>query len=62
VEFGLLYSRMQEDSDSISDFFCRDNQDRILLLASRLGWTVREMEPWGRDWFWCEMEKRPAPA
>lgn len=62
VEFGMLYVRMREESDLISDFFSRENQDRILLLASRLGWVVLQMKPWGEDWFWCELEKGPVPA
>ena len=36
VEFGLLYARVQSGEDEICDYFCRENQDRILLLASRL--------------------------
>jgi hypothetical protein len=62
VEFGMLYARMREGADSVSDYFTRDNQDRILLLASRLGWVVHHMKPWGKDWFWCELEKTPASA
>ncbi len=62
VEFGLLYARMQNGEDRIGEYFCRQNQDRILLLANRLGWSVLAMKSWGRDWFWCEMEKQPAPA
>jgi hypothetical protein len=62
VEFGLLYARMQSAEDRIGDYFCRENQDRILLLANRLGWAVRTVKPWDKGWFWCEMEKEPAPA
>lgn len=56
VEFGLLHAHMQEATE-IGDYFCRANQDRILLLASRLGWTVKEMKPHDKDWLWIELEK-----
>jgi hypothetical protein len=50
---------MREGSEAeIEDYFCRENQDRILLLASRLGWHVARMKPWDRSWFWCRLEKR----
>ncbi|HJT76410.1 MAG TPA: hypothetical protein VJ739_04340 [Gemmataceae bacterium] len=62
VEFGLLYARMQSEAETISDYFCRENQDRILLLASRLGWAVKRIKPWNKDWFWCALEKEAAPA
>jgi hypothetical protein len=62
VEVGLLFSRMQTRARRIRDYFCRRNQDQILLLAARLGWTVKRMKPWGNDWFWCDMTKKPAPA
>ncbi len=58
VEFGLLYAQArQEEVLEIEDYFCRENQDRILLLASRLGWRVAEMRPHDRDWFWCRLER-----
>jgi hypothetical protein len=63
VEFGLLYARMRGGAEAIiSDYFCRENQDRILLLASRLGWSVKQIKPWDKDWFWCALEKEAAPA
>lgn len=62
VEFGLLYARMQASDDSIGQYFTIQNQDQILLAASRLGWSVEEMRPWGKDWFWCRLEKEPASA
>lgn len=58
VEFGLLYSRMQGRAKKIKDYFCRANQERILLLANRLGWSVKKIKPWGKDWFWCVMEQQ----
>jgi hypothetical protein len=54
VEFGMLYSRMKSD-DEVKDYFCRENQDQILLAASRLGWRVVEMKPHDDDWFWLHM-------
>jgi hypothetical protein len=57
VEFGLLYARMQT-AKRIKDYFCRENQERILLLANRLGWAVKKIKPWGKDWFWCVLERQ----
>lgn len=62
VEFGMLYVRMRDSDEPVADYFTRENQDQILLLASRLGWSVEEMRPWGKDWFWCKMERVPTPA
>lgn len=62
VEFGLLYARMRSGAEEIKDFFCRQNQERILLLANRLGWSVRRIKAWDKDWFWCSMKRKPAPA
>jgi hypothetical protein len=56
VEFGMLYARMQAE-DTIQDYFCRENQEQILLLANRLGWTVNVVRPHDEGWFWCEMSK-----
>ena len=56
VEFGLLYARMRGEEERISDFFSKENQDQILLLASRLGWHVREMKRGDEYWFWCVLE------
>ena len=33
VELGLLYARMNDSDGVIEDYFCRANQDQILLLA-----------------------------
>ena len=58
VEFGMLYQRMANLGDwEIADFFMRQNQERILLLANRLGWQVKELNGHDKDWFWVEMEK-----
>jgi hypothetical protein len=57
VEFGLLFARMQSGVTRIDDYFCRENQDRVLLLASRLGWTVQKVKPHDRFWFRCVMTK-----
>jgi hypothetical protein len=62
VEFGLLYARMRSGVKRVKGYFCRENQDQILLLANRLGWTVRKLKPWDEGWFWCVLEKTPAPA
>ena len=62
VEFGMLYPELRDSDEPIARYFTIQNQDQILLAASRLGWAVEEMKPWGRDWFWCRLEKRPALA
>ncbi len=62
VEFGLLCARMQSESEEIKDYFCRQNQDRILLLANRLGWKIRRIKPWNKNWFFCAMQKESTPA
>jgi hypothetical protein len=62
VEFGMLYARMRSSDEPIGDYFTIQNQDQILLAASRLGWSVEEIRKWGDGWFWCRMEKTPAPG
>jgi len=58
VEFGMLYCRMRNSSENVVEgYFCRANQDQILLLASRIGWRVATMKPWGRDWMWFRLER-----
>jgi hypothetical protein len=57
VEFGLLFARMNSGEEKIKGYFCRQNQERILLLANRMGWGVKQVKPWGKDWFWCVMKK-----
>lgn len=54
VEFGLLFARMKEETE-IKDYFCRANQERVLLLANRLGWCVDKIERYDKCWFWLEM-------
>jgi len=39
VEFGILFERMKFEEEII-DLFLMENQDQILLLVNRLGWTV----------------------
>src|ERR1700682_3624176 len=58
VEFGLLHARMRRGNKRIKDYFCRANQERILLLANRLGWSVRKIKAWDQNWFYCILEKR----
>jgi hypothetical protein len=62
VEFGLLYARMRGKARRIDDYFCSENQDRILLLASRLGWQVKKVGRSKGGWFRAVMLKGPAPA
>ena len=58
VEFGMLRERMRRQK-VIQDFFSIENQDRILLLASRTGWKVRKCKRHDKFWFWCELRKKP---
>jgi hypothetical protein len=62
VEFGILWTRLRASDGPIGDYFTRANQDQILLAASRLGWSVEEIRLAGKDWFWCRLEKTPAPV
>jgi hypothetical protein len=58
VEFGILYTRMRNGAATvIEDYFCRANQDQILLLASRLRWRVTKMKRWGHDWLLLRLEQ-----
>lgn len=59
VEFGMFFTQMRR-AKVIADYFLRENQDQILLAASRLGWTVVRMKREG-DWIWIKM-KPPARA
>lgn len=61
VEFGMLFARMQRRR-AVDDVFTTENQDRILLLASRLGWRVRRVEAIDAHWFRVRMVKGPPPA
>jgi hypothetical protein len=56
VEFGMLFARMKRER-RIKDYFCRANQEQILLLANRLGWKIKKIEPWDKFWFRLVMEK-----
>lgn len=56
VELGMLYEQLQE-SNHHRGFYMVDNQEQILLLANRLGWSVDIFEP-GDEWFFVEMSKR----
>ena len=58
VEFGKLVARMQKGKP-IADYFLRQDQEQILEVAIRLGWTVLETRPQG-DRVWIKM-KKPAP-
>lgn len=53
VEFGMLHMELKE-RDEVSGYYCRANQDQILLLLSRLGWTVGKIESHDEHWFWLE--------
>jgi hypothetical protein len=60
VEFGLLYARLAKGPPRVRDYFQRDNQEQILLLASRLSYDVAVMRPHDSGWFWLDLRKRPA--
>ena len=58
VEFGMLYSRLRNEAETvIADCFLTANQEQILLVANRLGWQLIEMKPWVKGWFWCRLER-----
>lgn len=56
VEFGMLFVRMKTET-RIDDCFTVRNQDQILLLASRSGWSVLQMRKIDKFWFQIVMEK-----
>lgn len=59
VELGMLFERMRRGPDDvIGDCFTLENQDRILLMAGRIGWHVAEVRPWSEGWFWCRLERK----
>jgi hypothetical protein len=59
VEYGLLYARVRhaDKGETVKDYVSRENQERVLLMANRLGWSVGKCEPHDECWFWLEMEK-----
>lgn len=68
VEFGLLCARMGAALAAagggpavVRDYFLLENQEQILLLANRTGWTVAKMELWAQaphEWFWLELRHK----
>jgi hypothetical protein len=59
VEFGMLYATLSRpETREIQDYFCRENQDRILVLAGRLGFDVVTMRRWDEDWFLLRLRRR----
>lgn len=62
VEFGMLYARMQVETE-IADYFTIENQEQILLLANRLHWSVSELETTDcSGWFWVKMQATPTES
>lgn len=58
VEFGMLYARMSRmKMGTIKDYFLLDNQEQVLLLASRLGWSVVKMRVWRKSWVFITLRK-----
>lgn len=57
VEFGLLLAKMQASDEPIEQFFTRGNQEQVLYLANRMGWSVETIHPQTPAWFWCRMTK-----
>ncbi len=57
-EFGMLYERMKHE-DEIEEAYHTENQDRILVMAGRVGWVVDEVTPldWEDGWFMLKMHK-----
>lgn len=43
TEFGILICRMMM-SNEVEDDFRRANQEQILLLANRMGWSVTKLD------------------
>ncbi len=61
VEFGMFFAKLLAAEEAgvreIEDYFMTENQDQILLAASRRGWRVARMEPWREQWFSLRLEK-----
>jgi hypothetical protein len=55
VEVGCLWEQLKS-LDRVEGPFHRANQDQILLMLSRLGWTAEKVEP--VDEFWFQLEAR----
>ena len=60
VEIGLLVARMRGDEDVIEDHFSLQNEDMVLLAASRLGWHVVAIDYPEEyvQWFFVRMERK----
>lgn len=58
IEYGILYAQMQATDEPIEQFFTRRNQEQILFLANRMGWSVETIEPQDDEWFWCRLAKK----
>lgn len=56
VEFGQLFERLKE-ADKIHEYITRANQDQVLLLLSRLGWTVETIKEHDENWFYIEANR-----
>lgn len=56
VEFGMLYCQMRDSDEPVEGYFHRENQDQILLAASRLGWTAEDIKAHDDFWFWVRLE------
>ncbi len=56
-EVGMLHERMKR-TKRIKDFFLRENQEQILLMANRAGWRVIKVEPYDDGWFYLNMRRK----
>lgn len=60
VEVGMLFWQMAHGGEGlIEGYFLIDNEEQILVMASRLGWHAEQIErgEWP-GWFWCRLEKQ----
>ncbi len=57
VEFGMLYCELRSGKEVVHGYYQRENQDRILLAASRLGYRVVKMRTFDEDWFLLRLRR-----
>jgi hypothetical protein len=58
VEFGMLYWRLaREKPETLKDFVHLENQDRVCVMAGRLGYAVVAMEPSG-EWLFVHLRRK----
>jgi hypothetical protein len=58
VEFDLLFRRLRDGEKLVKEYIQRKNQDRVLVMAGRLGYEIVRQNPWDKNWLYIEMRKK----